>query len=322
MESSPRRIERARQALARDKGVAPEDLKYIGDQEPSRPGKLGTHLFNIMDPSHPNYKSTVGWPMERTIETTQGDIMSIWTEVQARGIQYDTHESDLYIPVNDETRDLLQRSGHSHTAFFSSKDHKMWFDIPFAYEPWWEKRTGNRMKGNPWKARVRDTYSTLGELEAYDETYGIVKRLGYRSARRLWDANPVIGGSVYPEDLRVMRKDERLPRRGAHLPPARRNPRSGHTPGPWDVQNKGNLYGRNARHEVVEGINKDGSKNLPTICKMPDLSERSYANARLIASAPELLGALEAMLQAWRHEPGDKRSIEKAKQAIEKAKGE
>lgn len=220
-ESSPRRIERARWALARNKGVDPDDLKYIGDQE-GYGGKLGTHLFNIMDPSHPNYKSTVGWPMDRTIETTQGEIMSIWTEVEARGIPYRNHESDLYIPVTDETTALLRKLGIKFSTFRNRVEGGLWYDIPFAYEPWWEKR---QAKSNPWKARVRDTYSTLEELEAYDETYGIVKRLGYRSARGLWDANPVIGGSVYPEDLRVMRKGERLPRTGTHLPPARRNPK-------------------------------------------------------------------------------------------------
>lgn len=68
----------------------------------------------------------------------------IWDEVVARGIPYDTHESDLYIPVTPETRALVRASGRSFTAFFSSKDHKMWYDIPFAYLPWWEKRTGKR----------------------------------------------------------------------------------------------------------------------------------------------------------------------------------
>jgi hypothetical protein len=221
-ESSPRRIERARKALARDKGVDPDDLKYIGDQEGAHAGQLGTHLFNIMDPSHPNYKSTVGWPMDRTIETTQGEIMSIWTEVKARGIPYDNYESDLYIPVTDETTALLRKLGIKFSTFRNRVEGGLWYDIPFAYEPWWEKR---QAKSNPWKARVRDTYSTLEELEAYDETYGIVKRLGYRSARRLWDANPMIGGSVYPEDLRVIRRGERLSRTGTHLPPARRNPK-------------------------------------------------------------------------------------------------
>jgi len=69
-----------------------------------------------------------------------------------------------------------------------------------------------------------------------------------------------------------------------------------HTQGPWDVQNKGNLYGRSARHEVVEGISEGGDKPLPTIVKMPDLSDRSYANARLISAAPELLDALKEVV--------------------------
>lgn len=58
-----------------------------------------------------------------------------------------------------------------------------------------------------------------------------------------------------------------------------------HTPEPWDIQNKGNLHGPSARVEVVEGINRDGSVNLRCVVKMPDLSDRSYANAELIVAA-------------------------------------
>jgi hypothetical protein len=62
-----------------------------------------------------------------------------------------------------------------------------------------------------------------------------------------------------------------------------------HTPTPWDVQNKGELGKRSARHEIVEGKVDDRNINhipyQPTICKMPDLSERSYANARFIVRA-------------------------------------
>lgn len=70
-----------------------------------------------------------------------------------------------------------------------------------------------------------------------------------------------------------------------------------HTPGPWGVQNKGTLGKRSARHEVVQGVNYDGTKNLPTIVKMPDLSEKSYANARLIAAAPHLLEMCRVALE-------------------------
>ena len=69
---------------------------------------------------------------------------------------------------------------------------------------------------------------------------------------------------------------------------------SQHTPGPWDIQNKGDLYGKSGRVEVVAGRNLENEKNLPKIVRMPDLSERSYANARLIAAAPDFRDELQA----------------------------
>ncbi len=52
----PPAVLQARDALAKEKGVAPEKLDYIGDQEGVGP------MFNIMDPEHPGYKSTVSAP--------------------------------------------------------------------------------------------------------------------------------------------------------------------------------------------------------------------------------------------------------------------
>lgn len=72
------------------------------------------------------------------------------------------------------------------------------------------------------------------------------------------------------------------------------------TPIPWDVQNKGSVTGPSGRHEIVAGVNVDGEKNLPRICKMPDLSDRSYANAahivRCVNSHADLLAACKALV--------------------------
>ena len=58
------------------------------------------------------------------------------------------------------------------------------------------------MKKKPtWQARVQETYSSLEELRSYNRIYDIVKRCGYRSVKKLWEDNPVIGGSVNPEDF-------------------------------------------------------------------------------------------------------------------------
>jgi hypothetical protein len=56
-----------------------------------------------------------------------------------------------------------------------------------------------------WKSRVRKVYASLAELREYDALYGIVSRLGYDTAGDLWEANPVIGGSVDPADLEVVK---------------------------------------------------------------------------------------------------------------------
>jgi len=79
--------------------------------------------------------------------------MNIYEEVIKRGIEHDNHASDLYIPVNDETKELVNsyRNEHHVTTFKNNKDGKPWFDIPFAFEPFWdkaEKHIDTWVKGN------------------------------------------------------------------------------------------------------------------------------------------------------------------------------
>jgi len=65
---------------------------------------------------------------------------SLFSKVKRLGIPYDHHETDLYIPVTRETRELL--SGYKHkqnvTTFQSEVEGSMWFDIPFGYDLWWD----------------------------------------------------------------------------------------------------------------------------------------------------------------------------------------
>lgn len=61
-------------------------------------------------------------------------------------------------------------------------------------------------------------------------------------------------------------------------------PFSGHTPGEWHLENKGELHGKSARCEIwAEGRR---------VAINSGLAEVDYANARLLASAPTLLVAL------------------------------
>ena len=68
--------------------------------------------------------------------------MALFDDIQKLGIQYDHHESDLYIPITVETVNLVKEYDlYNIVARFKSNiDGKMWFDLPFQYAPYWEKR--------------------------------------------------------------------------------------------------------------------------------------------------------------------------------------
>lgn len=67
---------------------------------------------------------------------------SIYQECIEKGIETDHHESDLYIPAILETREIIK--GYEHRAivkiFRSQIDNKLWYDVPFAYDPFWKSK--------------------------------------------------------------------------------------------------------------------------------------------------------------------------------------
>lgn len=67
--------------------------------------------------------------------------MSIYDQLKAANVELDHHESDLYAPVNDTTRAIVKeyKFRSNVTTFTSQIDHTLWYDIPFAYLPFWEK---------------------------------------------------------------------------------------------------------------------------------------------------------------------------------------
>lgn len=60
-----------------------------------------------------------------------------------------------------------------------------------------------------WQGRLQEQYLNFEEFLACSETYGLAKRLGFRTARAAWDANPMVQGSVIPEDYRVVAKKQK-----------------------------------------------------------------------------------------------------------------
>lgn len=70
-----------------------------------------------------------------------------------------------------------------------------------------------------WEGYLKSVYITEEEFIAYDEIYGISKRLGYNSAETCWKANPLIQGSTDPSDLRKapIRHKKTVLKKGKHF---------------------------------------------------------------------------------------------------------
>jgi hypothetical protein len=59
-------------------------------------------------------------------------------------------------------------------------------------------------KQKGYRQRLRAVYDNdLEQFQRYDEVYCIASRLGL-TVEEAWEANPVISGSTYPEDLRIV----------------------------------------------------------------------------------------------------------------------
>ena len=69
--------------------------------------------------------------------------MTLYESIMLAGVPTSNHESDLYFPMTAETRAILSQypteDKNSH-VFRNNMDGATWFDVPFAYTPWWEAR--------------------------------------------------------------------------------------------------------------------------------------------------------------------------------------
>ena len=67
--------------------------------------------------------------------------MTIYEQLVAAGVPIDNHESDLYAKVTLESEKIVRESRLLNVRkFINQIDGTVWYDIPFAYDPFWEKR--------------------------------------------------------------------------------------------------------------------------------------------------------------------------------------
>ncbi len=75
------------------------------------------------------------------------DVSNLYDEAVAQGIPTDNHESDLYLKDSEITRALLRVAHVDAKAFVSNVDGRMWWEIPFAFSPWWRARQSKPESG-------------------------------------------------------------------------------------------------------------------------------------------------------------------------------
>lgn len=65
----------------------------------------------------------------------------IYQQMIAAGQECHNHESDLYVYVNEVTTKIVNeyKFRSNVTTFKSQTDGKMMYDIPFAFDPHWDK---------------------------------------------------------------------------------------------------------------------------------------------------------------------------------------
>lgn len=69
-------------------------------------------------------------------------IKDIYQAAIDQGLNVDHYESTLYLQVNEKSQDLVDRYEFKQNVktFISCLDQELWFDIPFAYSPFWTKK--------------------------------------------------------------------------------------------------------------------------------------------------------------------------------------
>jgi hypothetical protein len=70
------------------------------------------------------------------------DTKKFYESIVRLGIEHHNNESDLYVPITEETTALLKEClipESSYSTFTSNIDGDRWYNVYFAYIPWWDR---------------------------------------------------------------------------------------------------------------------------------------------------------------------------------------
>lgn len=106
-------------------------------------------------------------------EGSQMTNKSIFTEVIELGIPFDNHDTDLYIPVTPQTRELIERHPESKPVLTfqnqTTPKKELWYDLAFKYIPAWAAKAGGTCL-DTWEIKYRPD-SAYGMSYPYEFVY-------------------------------------------------------------------------------------------------------------------------------------------------------
>ena len=65
--------------------------------------------------------------------------MSLYTDLKDAGCEVESWASDLYVKSTVESRRIVSAAGVRASHFVDDIDHDLWIEVPFAFDPYWER---------------------------------------------------------------------------------------------------------------------------------------------------------------------------------------
>lgn len=69
--------------------------------------------------------------------------MSLYLDILGSGIEFDRHESDLYVRDTKAAREIIAEHGAQFSTL-NDANGDPWLEVPFAFDPFWNSRTSKK----------------------------------------------------------------------------------------------------------------------------------------------------------------------------------
>lgn len=66
--------------------------------------------------------------------------MSLYTDLVAAGQEVSNWQSDLYVVATEKSLEIIREHKASKSAFKSQVDGRLMYEVPFAFDPFWNSR--------------------------------------------------------------------------------------------------------------------------------------------------------------------------------------